>query len=112
MILPPEPESSPGPTPESGAGETTRDRLAADRTAMANERTFLAYVRTSLALILTGVSAIHLPGLHPRLAFGESLYYVFGGGFIVCGLVVLVIGYVRYRRFGARVREAGLGPHS
>lgn len=80
-----------------------RDHLAADRTTMANERTFLAYVRTSLALFLTGASALHLPGLHPALAFGGPVYTLAGVAFIGGAVVVLLVGYVRYRKFRAGI---------
>lgn len=73
-----------------------RTDLAASRTILANERTLLAYVRTSLAMILTGASALHLPGLHPNLAFGVAYYDVIGGGFIGLGVLILLVGYRRF----------------
>lgn len=75
-----------------------RTDLAASRTVLANERTLLAYVRTALAMILTGASSIHLPGLHPNPAFGESFYEILGGSFIGLGVLILVVGYRRYRK--------------
>jgi len=75
-----------------------RTDLAANRTILANERTLLAYVRTSLAMILTGASALHLPGLHPNLAFGVAFYDVIGGSFIGLGILILFVGYRRYRK--------------
>ena len=110
MLLTPEhdvkrPSDAP-PAPALEQAATVRDHLAADRTAMANERTFLSYLRTSLALILTGASAVHLPGLHPRLTFAPEVYVILGVAFVAFGVLVLVVGFVRYRQFLARIRDS------
>ena len=100
----------PKPYPEqSDEPLILRDHLAIDRTALANERTLLAYVRTALALFITGVSALHLPALHPNPLFGGLIYELGGWLFIAAGAVVLVAGYARYRQFRARIltRPAG-----
>lgn len=69
---------------------TITERLAADRTRLANERTLLAYTRLSLALIATGTG------------FGQfldsSVLRITFLSFIPLGIVLLVVGIVRYRQ--------------
>ena len=80
-----------------------RDRLAIDRTVLANERTLLAYVRTALTFFLVGISFIHVPMLHPDPDFDGLVYGLSGWLFVSAAVTVAVVGYVRYRRFRARV---------
>lgn len=80
-----------------------RDRLAIDRTVLANERTLLAYIRTALALLLVGLSFVHLPGLHPDPGFGGLIYDVAGWLFVMAAPTVVVVGWLRYRRFKADI---------
>ena len=80
-----------------------RDLLAIDRTVLANERTLLAYVRTALTLLLVGLSFVHLPDLHPDPSFGGLIYDVAGWLFVAAAVLVLVIGYFRYRGFKADI---------
>ena len=80
-----------------------RDQLAIDRTVLANERTLLAYVLTALTLFLVGISFVHLPDLHPDPSFGGLAYDLTGSLFVVAAVVVLAIGYVRYRGFQADI---------
>lgn len=90
--------------PDEGTPDTeVRDSLAVQRTVLANERTFLAYVRTSLTLFLVGVSFVHLPDMHPDPAFGGLRYDVAGWLFVLSAIVVLIAGYLRYRRFKAAI---------
>ena len=67
---------------------TITERLAADRTDLANERTLLAYMRTALALIASGTG-------FAKLLDSPILRIVFLL-FIPVGLMVLLIGVVRY----------------
>lgn len=65
-----------------------RDHLAADRTMLANERTLLAYVRTALTLIIVGVSLLKL--------FESKETHIIAWILIPCGMVMAVIGLVRF----------------
>jgi putative membrane protein len=76
-----------------------RDQLAVERTRLANERTLLAYVRTALGLVAAGVVLLQLiPGV---LAGGGGLTLV------ATGLVVVVIGLVRFRKVQRRLGSGG-----
>ncbi|TDN40222.1 DUF202 domain-containing protein [Hymenobacter sp. UV11] len=74
----------PSPTPLS----YDRQLLAAARTHMANERTLLTYVRTSLALLAFGLTLLQLEPRRTRWV---------GLGAIGTGLLVLLVGWLRYR---------------
>ena len=74
-----------------------RDHLAVERTRLANERTLLAYVRTALGLVAGGVVLLQLiPGV---LAGGGGL------ALVATGLVVVVIGTVRFRKVQRRLGQ-------
>ncbi|MBL7646685.1 MAG: DUF202 domain-containing protein [Candidatus Hydrogenedentes bacterium] len=74
------------------------DYLAIDRTELANERTLLAYGRTSIALVITGGSA---------MKFFESRWVVLAGaGFVVVAVVVMIVGWRRYRAMDRRLGGA------
>ena len=66
-----------------------RDYLAADRTILANERTFLAYLRTMLAFVGGGITFIKL--------FDDLVMQILGWIFIPVGVLVLILGIIRYR---------------
>ena len=76
-----------------------RDELAIDRTALANERTMLAYMRTGLALVITGASIWHL--------VPSGWFRYLGFALIPLGLIVNVIGLVRFLRVRATLRRCG-----
>jgi|SRR6185437_6903337 len=68
-----------------------RDHLAVDRTSLANERTFLAYTRTAFTMVITGLSLIK---------FFDSLFaQIIGWIFIAFGIVVFILGGIRYMKF-------------
>ncbi len=84
---------------DSVANDTeTRDKLALERTRLANERTFLAYIRTGLSLL--AASAV-------LFQFFSSLhaYIALSGVLAVSGLVVLVIGVVRFYQVNAKLNR-------
>lgn len=72
-------------------GEATlRDILAESRTMLANERTFLAYLRTAFSLAAAGLTFIK---------FFEGSPYIWIGSFsIVSGIVVAILGIIRYNK--------------
>ncbi|TFK52359.1 hypothetical protein OE88DRAFT_1657571 [Heliocybe sulcata] len=75
------------------SGSVARDHLA-------NERTILAYVRTSLALSSMGVALVQLFTLSNSASGTKSALHVYarplGATGVVLGLLVLLIGVVRY----------------
>lgn len=85
----------PTPTPLS----YDQQRLAAARTHMANERTLLTYVRTSLALLAFGLTLLQL---EPRRTRGVGL------GAIGMGLLVLLVGWLRYGHRARQIEECQL----
>lgn len=75
--------------PEDG----TRARFPDYRFTLANERTYLAYVRTALALVAAGLAVaqfIRQPQIK-TLSLGLSVVLT------VLGLVVALLGFVRWR---------------
>jgi putative membrane protein len=76
-----------------------RDLLAIDRTKLANEATFLSYIRTAFALLLAGVTLLNI--------FHTVFGIVSGVIFILLCLVVLLVGYVRYKKLQASILEIG-----
>ena len=73
-----------------------RDELAVDRTILANERTLLAYLRGAVTLVLAGVTAIQFVRADPLRHVGMAL--------VPLGLLVAVVGVVRYRRMHRRLQ--------
>ena len=75
-----------------------RDELAIDRTLLANERTLLAYLRSGVALILAGVTFIH---------FAQDQWFkVVGVLCLPAGLIVMLVGAVRYRTMNSMINVA------
>ncbi len=64
------------------------DYLALERTKLANERTFLAYFRTFVVFISSGFVILKVDAL-------ENLIFL-GYAFIAMGIVLLVIGTIRF----------------
>ncbi len=73
-----------------------RDELAVDRTILANERTLLAYLRGAVTLVLAGFTAVQFVRADPLRHVGMAL--------IPLGLLVGIVGVVRYRRMDRRLR--------
>lgn len=69
---------------------TLNDHLAIDRTVLANERTLLAYGRTALAMLIIGGSAIKF--------FDSVVMLVIGVPFLLGGVGIIALGWVRYAR--------------
>ena len=76
-----------------------RDHLAAGRTDLANERTLLAYIRTALAVFAAGVTFVH---------FFDSVWLdILGWAIVPVGILILVVGVVRFERMRERIRRIG-----
>jgi len=80
-----------------------RDHLAIDRTALANERTILAYIRTALALFVSGATFVRF--------FDVLLLEITGWIFIPLGIIVSIIGIIRYRQMAKPVKKLKLEKH-
>ncbi|MBM3294787.1 MAG: DUF202 domain-containing protein [Candidatus Aminicenantes bacterium] len=76
-------------------GLILRDELAIDRTLLANERTLLAYLRSGVALIIAGASIMHFSTV--------GWFWAVGAACVPIGIVVGIIGIVRYRRMSALI---------
>lgn len=74
-----------------------RDHLAIDRTILSNESTLLAYIRTSLAVIAAGATLIHF--------FNETYIKLFGIICVIAGIIILVLGYLRYKKMDKLIKE-------
>jgi len=75
-----------------------RDTLALERTRLANERTLLAYLRTGLSLLAASAVLVHFfSSLNSYLAIAWLLVF--------CGLIVLVVGFVRFNRVRTKINE-------
>ncbi|MGD9874523.1 MAG: YidH family protein [Kiritimatiellia bacterium] len=75
-----------------------RDELAIDRTLLANERTLLAYLRSGVALMLAGVTLFHFSA--------AKWFQVIGLSCIPAGVIVMLIGTLRYRQMNSRILTA------
>lgn len=87
---------------------TLNDYLAIDRTILSNERTLLSYGRTALAMVIIGGSAMKF--------FGSLSLTIIGWLFLAGGVVVMVIGWRRYRHtarllHAALMSQTGEGEH-
>ncbi|MGH1561720.1 YidH family protein [Mumia sp. DW29H23] len=71
------------------------------RFVLANERTYLAYVRTALALMAAGGAILQLGDI----LGGEDSTRLVGAGILVVGILVAVLGYVRWRDNDRRIAE-------
>ncbi|MEO0232592.1 MAG: DUF202 domain-containing protein [candidate division WOR-3 bacterium] len=76
----------------------TREYLAFQRTIMANERTLLAYIRTSLAFFIVGCSLIKF--------FNLTITFILGLLFIFLSILILLIGFLRYKIFKSKMKNA------
>ncbi len=76
-----------------------RDHLAYDRTVLANERTLLSYFRTSIALFAAGGTLIKVfPDEQGLIKLGTVL--------LALGLVVVVVGCIRFLQVKKRIGVA------
>lgn len=75
-----------------------RDQLAIDRTMLSNDRTVLAFVRTALTLAIAGATVLHF--------LAGRKWETLGWFLLFAGLVVFIIGIIRYRRIYYTLLEA------
>lgn len=87
-----------------------RTAMSADRTHWADDRTLIAWIRTSLSLIGFGF------GIGRALEFlqevgreADRLYTakVFGGGFILLGILGLLAAIIQHLKIENRLRKSG-----
>lgn len=76
----------------------TRDKLALERTRLANERTLLAYIRTGLSLLAAAAVLFHF--FSP-----QNTYIAIAWFLMVAGLVVLIIGLVRFKQVRTKLNS-------
>lgn len=74
-----------------------RNELALERTRLANERTFLAYVRTGLSL-LAGAAVLF------QFFAAINAYIAVAWVLAISGVIVLMLGVLRFLRVRARLR--------
>ncbi len=77
------------------------------RFLLANERTLLAWVRTGLTLQAGGFALAHFSG--------DTSVSIAGIGAIICGGIITVVGYSRFKSADRAIRnhqlpKAGTGP--
>lgn len=87
-----------------------RTAMSADRTYWADDRTLIAWIRTSLSLIGFGFGIGRaLEYLQKVGREADPLYTakVFGGGFILLGVLGLLAAIVQHLRIEKRLRESG-----
>ena len=74
-----------------------RDFLATDRTILANERTFLAYIRTALSVFAAGASFLQF--------FHSFFMKVIGWIFIPLGIIIFIVGWVKYEKTKRQINK-------
>lgn len=87
-----------------------RTAMAADRTHWANDRTLIAWIRTSLSLIGFGFGIGRALEYLQELGRDPDRYYtakVFGGGFIVFGILGLLAAILQHLKIEHRFRKSG-----
>lgn len=87
-----------------------RTRWAADRTLWADDRTLIAWIRTSLALIGFGFGVGRtLEYLEKIGNISDPLHTakIFGGGFIILGVLGLIGAIIQHFRVEKRLKKAG-----
>ena len=87
-----------------------RTRWAADRTLWADDRTLIAWIRTSLALIGFGFGvgrALEYLEKIGRVADPFHTAKIFGGGFIMIGVLALIAAIIQHLRIEKRLQKQG-----
>ncbi|MGJ3263888.1 MAG: DUF202 domain-containing protein [Salinarimonas sp.] len=87
------------PADAAEASRRNRDELAEDRTQLANDRTLAAWWRTAMAAI---AAAVVFPRLFSDIG-PDWLIRLGASGLALLALVVLALGFRRYRATAARL---------
>lgn len=77
-----------------------REYLAIERTRLANERTLLTYIRTGLYFLVAGSTLGHL--------IDTPFWNMMGLPLVIIGVIVPVLGVVRFLRVARKIRESKL----
>ena len=94
-------------------GSSTSNELARERSVWAVERTLMAWIRTSLSLIAFGFGierAFHYLESLGRYVDPYHVARVFGGSFIVLGVLALFAAVIQHLRMLADVLDQLLPP--
>jgi len=103
----------------AAAGERVAENPNPNRARdhLANERTFLAWVRTGAAIVVFGfaigrfsIAMRQLTALSGHPVRTEGLSVWMGAGSILAGLVLVIVGLVRYRKTRAQLDSATFEP--
>jgi uncharacterized membrane protein YidH (DUF202 family) len=87
-----------------------RTAMAADRTHWADDRTLIAWIRTSLSLIGFGfgigraLEFLQEVGREPDRLYTAK---IFGGGFILLGILGLLAAIIQHMKIENRLRKSG-----
>jgi uncharacterized membrane protein YidH (DUF202 family) len=87
-----------------------RTAMSSDRTHWANDRTLIAWIRTSLSLIGFGFGIGRALEYLQELGRDPDRYYtakIFGGGFIVLGVLGLLAAILQHVKIEHRFRKSG-----
>jgi len=87
-----------------------RTRWAADRTHWAGDRTLIAWIRTSLALIGFGFGVGRTLEYLEKIGRVADPFYtakIFGGGFIIIGVLALIVAIFQHVRIEKRLQRQG-----
>ena len=87
-----------------------RTRWAADRTFWAGDRTLIAWIRTSLSLIGFGFGVGRALEYLEKLGRVADPFYtaqIFGGGFILIGVLALFAAVLQHVRIERRLQKRG-----
>lgn len=87
-----------------------RTRWAADRTHWAGDRTLIAWLRTSLALIGFGFGVGRALEYLEKVGRVADPFYtakIFGGGFIIIGVLAVIVAVLQHVRIEKRLQKKG-----
>ena len=87
-----------------------RTRWAADRTFWADDRTLIAWIRTSLSLIGFGFGVGRALEYLEKIGRERDPFHaaqIFGGGFIILGMLALIAAIIQHRRVEKRLQKQG-----
>jgi len=101
---------APKKTDENTELARERTRWAADRTHWAGDRTLIAWLRTSLALIGFGFGVGRALEYLEKVGRVADPFYtakIFGGGFIIIGVLAVIVAIIQHLRIEKRLQKQG-----